>query len=86
LTSAVSMPKFTISMNRSVKDQIIEQVERLDDSRRRQVLDFTRRLGAFATVPGRDLMRFAGSIAPPDLLAITRAIQEGCEKVESDAS
>ena len=80
------MPRFTIGMNRSVKDQIIEQVERLDDSRRRQVLDFTRRLGAFATVPGRDLMRFAGSIAPPDLLAITRAIQEGCEKVESDAS
>ena len=79
------MPRFTIGMNRSVKDQIIEQVERLDDSRRRQVLDFTRRLGAFATVPGRDLMRFAGSIAPPDLLAITRAIQEGCEKVEPDA-
>jgi len=80
------MPRFTIGMNRSVKDQIIEQVERLDDSRRRQVLDFTRRLAALATVTGRDLMRFAGSIAPPDLLAITRAIQEGCEKVESDAS
>ncbi len=72
-------------MNRSVKDQIIEQVERLDDSGRRQVLDFTRRLAAVSPAPGLDLMRFAGSIPPPDLLAITKAIQEGCEKVEPNA-
>ena len=79
------MSKFEISMNRSVKDQIIEQVERLDDRGRRQVLEFTRRLGTSAATPGRDLLRFAGTIPPSDIEAIAQAIQEGCEKVEPNA-
>ena len=72
-------------MKRSVKDQIIEQVERLDDRERRQVLDFTRRLASSPPTPGRNLLHFAGTIAPSDLEAITQAIQEGCEKVEPNA-
>jgi hypothetical protein len=31
-------------MGTTIKDQIIEQVDRLDDSQRQQVLDFARRL------------------------------------------
>ncbi len=71
-------------MSQTVKDQIIEQVDRLDDPRQRQVLDFVRRLRAPEGTPGRDLLRFAGTIDPGDLEAISRAIQEGCETVERD--
>ncbi len=73
-------------MNRTVKDEIIEQIERLDDRERRQVLEFTRRLASSPAVPGRDLLRFAGSIPPSELEAMTQAIQEGCEKVEPVAT
>ncbi len=72
-------------MSRTIKDQIIEQVERLDDPRRQQVLDFARRLTAPAGTPGRNLMRFVGSIDPADLEAMMEAIQEGCEKIEPNA-
>ena len=32
-------------------------------------------------MPGRDLLRFAGTIEAEDLIAIEKAIHEGCEKV-----
>ncbi len=72
-------------MGKTVRDQIIEQVDRLDDPQRRQVLDFARRLAAPAGTPGRNLMRFVGSIDPADLKAMAEAIQEGCEKIEPNA-
>lgn len=73
------------SMRRNVKEQIIEQVDRLDDPQRRQVLDFARSLAGPAGTPGRGLLRFAGSIAPADLQAMSLAIQEGCEKADPNA-
>ena len=72
-------------MSNTIREQIIEQVERLDDSRQRQVLDFARRLTAPAGTPGRNLLHFAGSIDPADLEAMAQAIQQGCEQVEPNA-
>ena len=72
-------------MNNTIREQIIEQVDRLDDSRQRQVLDFARRLTAPAGTPGGSLMHFAGSIDPADLEAMSQAIQQGCEQVEPNA-
>ena len=73
-------------MSETVKDRIIEQVDRLDDPQRRQVLDFALRL---AMPPhqqtGAELLRFAGCIDPPDLEAMSQAIIEGCEKVDQNA-
>jgi hypothetical protein len=66
-------------MSRTIKEQIIEQVDRLDDSRQQQVLDFARRLTTPAGTPGRKLLHFAGSIDPADLKAMSQAIQEGCD-------
>ena len=63
------------SMSNTIKEQIIEQVDRMDDSRQRQVLDFARRLIAPAGTPGRNLLHFAGSIDPVDLDAMSQAIQ-----------
>jgi hypothetical protein len=67
---------------KTVKDEIIDQVDRLDAPQQRKVLDFARRLTVPAGTPGRDLMRFVGSIDPADLDAMSHAIQESCEKIE----
>ena len=69
-------------MTKTVKDEIIEQVERLDDPHQRKVLDFARRLTKPAGTPGKNLLRFAGCIDPADLDAMSRAIAEGCEKID----
>jgi hypothetical protein len=49
-------------MSQKIRDQIVEQVDRLNDPQQRQLLEFARRLAAPAAVPGRDLLRFSGSI------------------------
>ncbi|MGH9376873.1 MAG: hypothetical protein ACRD1J_12035 [Terriglobia bacterium] len=72
-------------MSTAIRDQIIKQVDRLDDTQRQQLLDFARRLTAPAGTPGRDLLRFAGAIDPADLEAMSAAIEEGCEKVDPNA-
>lgn len=72
-------------MSQKIKDQIVEQVDRLDDPQQRQLLEFARRLAAPPAVPGGDLLRFSGSIDPEDLEAMQRAIEDGCEKVDRDA-
>jgi hypothetical protein len=69
-------------MSKTLKDEIIEQVTRLETPQQRKVLDFARGLGTPVGTSGRELLRFAGSIDPADLAAISKAIQEGCEKVE----
>jgi hypothetical protein len=71
-------------MGDAVKDQIIEQVDRLDEAQRRQVLEYARKLAPVSGVPGRNLMRFAGSINAADLAAMSKAILEDCEKVDTD--
>ncbi len=35
-------------------------------------------------VPGRELLRFAGTIEPDDLILMEKAIEEGCEQVDAD--
>ena len=72
-------------MSQRIREQIIEQVDRLDDPQRRQVLDFARRLTTPMGTPGRKLLHFAGSIEATDLAAMAQAIEEGCEKVDPNA-
>ena len=72
-------------MTKTVKEEIIEQVDRLDTPRQRKVLDFARSLKASAGTPGRDLMHFVGAIDPADLDTMSQAIEESCEKIEPNA-
>ena len=72
-------------VTKTVKDEIIEQVDRLDPPHQRKVLDFARRLNEPTGTPGRDLMRFAGCIDLVDLEVMSRAIEEGCEKIDPNA-
>jgi hypothetical protein len=72
-------------MSQKIRDQILEQVDRLNDPQQGQLLEFAWRLAAPAAVPGRDLLRFSGSIDQGDLEAMQKAIEDGCEKVDQDA-
>jgi hypothetical protein len=69
-------------MPKTLKDEIIEQVELLESPQQRKVLDFARGLRTPAGTPGRELLRFTHSIDPADLEMISQAIQESCDKIE----
>jgi hypothetical protein len=52
-----------------------------------RVVDFARTLAKSPKpkkvgTPGRDLLRFAGTIPHEDLEAMKKAIEEGCEQIE----
>jgi len=67
----------------SLKKQILEKLDFLPIEEQRRVLDFTCALTESKTVgiPGRDLLRFAGTIEKTELEAMKRAIEDGCERV-----
>ena len=70
----------------SVRKEIIAELNRLGAEQQLRVLDFARGLTAAKPrgVPGKALLSFAGVISPDDARAMTRAIEEGCEKVNLD--
>jgi hypothetical protein len=70
------------NMSQTVREQIIEQVDRLDDAQQRQVLEFARRVAAPSAAASPDLLRFAGSIDRSDLDKMSKAIEDGCERVD----
>ena len=72
-------------MSQATRNRIIQEVDRLDDSSQQQVLDFAQRLTAPGETPGGSVLHFVGSIDPADLETMSQAIEEGCEKVDSDA-
>lgn len=85
LDIADALTYIDLIVTNTVKDEIIEQVDRLDAPHQRKVLDFARLLTEPTGTPGRNLMRFAGCSEPVDLDDMSRAIQEGCEKIDPNA-
>ena len=85
MTFPVLFFRFESIMGETVKDEINEQLDKLDIPQQRQVLEFARGLAAPAGVSGDKLLQFAGAIAPADLETISRAILEGCEHVDLNA-
>ena len=73
-------------INITVEKRLRKQLEHLPAEKQHQVLEFARSLvkAKGPGVPGKDLLRFAGSIEAEDLIAIKKAIHEGCEKVNLD--
>ena len=74
------------SMRVSIKTQILEQVSKLPLAQQRLVLNFASSLMRKTPrgVPGKDLLAFAGCIEAADIKAMSKAIEEGCERVEKD--
>ena len=77
--------RFESIMGETLKDEINEQLDKLDTPQQRRVLEFARGLASPAGVSGTKLLRFAGAIAPADLETISRATLEGCEHVDLNA-
>ncbi len=66
----------------SIKDEIVEQLDRLSPENQRRVLDFIQALVLSVPegVPGKQLLRFSGILSSADAQAMTQAIEEGCER------
>jgi len=65
----------------SIKDNLIAQIDKLPHDLQLRVLDFVKAL-APKGVEGKSLLRFEGAIPADDLQLISKAIEEGCEKVD----
>lgn len=73
-------------LNPSIEKEIISQLGKLPPEKQQQVLHFVRALTTAKPlgVPGKDLLRFAGAIAASDLQLMSQAIEEDCEKINSN--
>jgi hypothetical protein len=65
----------------SIKDNLIAQIDKLPHDLQLRVLDFVRALTPKG-VEGKSLLRFEGAIPTNDLQLMSKAIEEGCEKVD----
>jgi len=70
----------------TVEKTIHDQLARLPVEKQQQVLEFVRSLsrGERVGVPGRNLLRFAGTIDRKDLIAIEKAVNAGCEQIDAN--
>lgn len=71
----------------SLERLIIDQLHKLDDGQQKEVLRYARSLTELQTTgrPGKDLLRFAGTIDKDELRIMATAIQADCEHIEADA-
>jgi len=68
----------------TVKQQIDRELDVLTVDKQRKVLDFIINLSGSIPpgVPGKNLIKFAGSLSEEDAEELSQIIQEGCEKID----
>ena len=68
----------------SIKQEILNEVDRLPLHFQKRVLDFARSLKStfHEGIPGKELLRFVGSMTPEEGELINRVIEEACERVD----
>ncbi|MCL4505206.1 MAG: hypothetical protein M1140_04160 [Chloroflexi bacterium] len=73
-------------MDTPIVNEVVEQMKDLPYELQRRVLEFTRALVLSTPhgVPGRHLLRFAGSIPPADVNVMRDTIEQGCERVDAN--
>ena len=73
-------------MNTPILDKVIEQLKTLPNALQWRVLEFMRSLEHpnLEGVPGRQLLRFAGTIPIDDTKVIDETVKEGCQRVDGD--
>jgi len=71
-------------MNTSIIDEVIEQLGTMPQHLQFQVLEFAKKIVKTEVqgTPGKQLLRFAGSIPADDLQLMGEAIEQGCEQVD----
>ena len=69
--------------NPSIENEIMSQLGKLPLEKQQRVLHFARALATDQPlgIPGKDLLRFAGTIETSDLQVMAQVIEEDCEKV-----
>jgi hypothetical protein len=74
-----------VNVDPSLEKELQEQLDRLEPGEQQRVVNFARSLATKCTgVPGAKLIRFGGLIAQDELTLIQRAVEAGCEQVNSD--
>ena len=70
----------------TIKTELAACLDTMSLEHQRRVLEFARALASRPPkgVPGRELLRFAGTIEESDLDAMSQAIEEGCERVDAN--
>jgi hypothetical protein len=71
-----------------IYSELIKQLDHLPIVQQRRVLEYARSLLSSPTtprgIPGKELLRFAGTISKEDGQAMMDAIEEECERVDAD--
>jgi hypothetical protein len=70
----------------NIKQEVLQAMDQLPEERQHQVLIFARSLSPSlpAGVSGRQLLRFAGMITTEEAQALSQAVEEGCERIDSN--
>jgi hypothetical protein len=74
-------------VDKMVYDELVKKLDQMPVPLQRRVLEFAASLESRKLprgTPGRDLVKFAGTISPEDGEEMLKAIEEGCERVDLD--
>jgi hypothetical protein len=64
-----------------IKQKILERLDELSEGEQRKILEFANHLPPTAKgTPGRDLLKFFGTIDSEDCRRMEEAIEAGCER------
>lgn len=68
----------------SLKKEILSQLDSLPHELQQQVLEYIRSLSLKLPkgIPGKQILKFAGTISSSDLKKMNEAIKNGCERVD----
>ena len=74
-------------MDPSITKEIVERMHELPAAQQELVLKIVRSLASQPPqgVPAKDLLPFAGTISAEDARQMSEAIEEGCERVDTNA-
>ncbi|MGB6063305.1 MAG: hypothetical protein WBG50_00755 [Desulfomonilaceae bacterium] len=72
-------------MDTEIGEKVLEELKFLPQVLQRRVLEFAlaRAQSAPRGLPGRQLLRFAGSVSLDDIRSMSEAIERGCEQVDT---
>ncbi len=67
-------------------DRVVDQMATLPETKQKQVLEFVEKLTVSVPrgVAGKELLRFAGAIPAGDVALMEKAIEEDCERVDTN--
>jgi hypothetical protein len=71
-------------LDRSLREELLKALDRLSPVMHRRVLDFARALreSRLRGTPGKELLRFAGTMTPSEADEFLRGIEEDCERID----